>query len=67
MSEMVPAGGARTRILWLLSDGPDPGARRWIEALSRDNDVELVDLSQKELSYADLVDRIFAADRVISW
>ena len=55
------------RILCLLNEGADSGARRWIDALSGDHDVETVDLAKKELSYAELVDRIFAADRVISW
>lgn len=65
MSETASAGGAR--ILCLLNEGPDTGARRWIEALSGNSEVELVELAKKELSYAELVDRIFAADRVISW
>ena len=55
------------RILCLLNDARNTGARRWIEALSRDHDVEIVDLAKKEFSYAELVDRMFAADRVISW
>jgi hypothetical protein len=55
------------RILCLLKDAGDTGARRWIDALSRDHDVETVALAKKELSYPELVDRIFAADRVISW
>lgn len=67
MSETVQAGRARIRILCLLNEGADTGARRWIEALPGDHDVETVDLAKKELSYAQLVDRIFATDRVISW
>jgi len=67
MSETAHADSARMRILCLLNDAGDTGARRWIDALSRDHDVETVDLAKKELSYAELVDRIFAADRVISW
>ena len=55
------------RILYLLNDREDTSARRWIDALSGDHCVETVDLAKKELSYAELVDRIFAADRVISW
>jgi hypothetical protein len=55
------------RILCLLNDARDTGARRWIDALSRDHDVEIVELAKKELSYSQLLDRIFAADRVISW
>ena len=55
------------RILCLLNDGEDRSARCWIDALSGDHCVETVDLGKKELSYAELVNRIFAADRVISW
>lgn len=55
------------RILCILDEGADTSARRWIDALSRDHDVEIVALDGKTLSYAELVDRIFAADRVISW
>jgi hypothetical protein len=55
------------RILCLLNEGADPDARRWIEALPADHEIEIVDLAKKELSYVELVERIFAADRVISW
>ena len=55
------------RILCLLNEGADAAALRWIDALSGEHEVEVVDLAKKELSYAELVDRIFAADRVISW
>lgn len=67
MSETTQAGSVRMRILCLLNDGEDTGARCWIDALSVHHRVETVDLAKKELSYAELVDRIFAADRVISW
>lgn len=67
MSETVSSGNARMRILCILDEGADTSARRWIDALSRDHDVEIVALDGKTLSYAELVDRIFAADRVISW
>jgi len=67
MSETVQAGRARMRILCLMNEGADSGARRWIDALPRDHDIEIVDLAKKEFSYAELVERIFAADRVISW
>lgn len=67
MSKTARAGSARIRILCLLNQGADAGARRWIDALSGDHDIEIVELAKKELSYAELVDRIFAADRVISW
>ena len=55
------------RILCLLIEGADTGARRWIDALPGDHDIEIIELAKKEFSYAELVERIFAADRVISW
>lgn len=67
MGEKVSAGSARMRILCILNDATDAGARRWIDALSRDHEVEIVALDAKAFTYAELVDRIFAADRVISW
>lgn len=56
-----------TKMLFLLSDGPDAMSGAWIEALSRDCQVEVVDLARKELSYNLLVDKIFACDKVMSW
>jgi hypothetical protein len=55
------------KILYLLNDGPDDSSRPWIEALSREHQVELIDLSKKNIPYDVLVDRIFASDKVISW
>lgn len=55
------------RILCLLNDEADSGARRWIDALPGDHDIEIIALAKKEFSYAELVERIFAAERVISW
>ena len=67
MSETARAGSVRMRILCLLNEGADTGARRWIDALPGDHAIEIIELAKKELSYAELVERIFAADRVISW
>ena len=55
------------KVLCLLSDGADAMSDAWIEALSRDCQVEVIDLARKELPYDALVDKIFACDKVMSW
>jgi hypothetical protein len=55
------------RVLCLLRDGPTAEALRWTGALAGTHEVELVDLSMPGIAYEELLDRIFAADRVISW
>jgi len=55
------------KILCLLNDGPDTLSAAWIEALSRDCQVEVIDLTRKEVAYDALVDKIFASDKVVSW
>lgn len=67
MSEPAPAGTQRMRVLCLLRDGPSDATRRWTAALAQTHEVELVDLARPGLDYAELLSRIFAADRVISW
>lgn len=67
MSETQSSGNARARVLWLLRDGPSADALRWTEALARSHEVEIVDLATPVLNYGELLKRIFAADRVISW
>ncbi len=55
------------KLLFLLNDGPDASSGVWIEALSRDCDVEVIDLARKGVPYDALVDKIFACDKLISW
>jgi len=55
------------KMLFLLNDGPDASSTAWIEALSRDSDVEVIDLARKEVAYDALVDKIFACDELMSW
>ncbi len=55
------------KMLLLLNDGPDTQSGAWIEALSRNCEVEVIDLARKEVPYDTVVDKIFACDRVISW
>ena len=67
MSETAPPGDRRARVLCLLKDAPSAATLRWIDALTRQHDVDIVDLTKPVPSYAELVERIFASERVISW
>lgn len=55
------------KMLILLNDGPDAACDAWIGALSRDCQVEVIDLMKKEVPYGALVDKIFASDKLLSW
>ena len=55
------------KLLFLLNEGPDASSGAWIEALSRDCDVEVIDLARKDVPYDALVDKMFACDKLISW
>jgi hypothetical protein len=55
------------KLLFLLNDGPDAAFRAWIDALSRDCEVEIIDLARGAVPYDALVDKIFACDKLISW
>ena len=67
MSEAQSPDEPRTRILCLLRDGKTADAVRWTGELAQFQAVELIDLAKPGLDYAELLRRIFAADRVISW
>ena len=54
-------------ILHILNDGPTELSSQMIDAHSRECQIEVVDLKKKDISYEDLVDKIFSCDRVISW
>jgi hypothetical protein len=53
--------------LHILNDAPTQLSDKIISVQSKDNEVKLIDLSKKGISYADIVDDIFACDKVISW
>lgn len=55
------------KLLFLLNDGPDASSGAWVQALSRDSQVEVIDLARGEVLYDALVDKIFACDKLISW
>lgn len=55
------------KILFLINDGVIASSSEWIETLTGDHQVEVIDLKKKEIPYDALVDKIFASDKVISW
>jgi hypothetical protein len=70
----MPAGRAYglerekvVKILYLFNDGVNASSSEWIEVLSGDHQVEVIDLRKKVIPYDVLVDKIFASDKVISW
>ncbi len=56
-----------TKILHILNDGQNELADQIIEVHCKECQVKVVDLNKKEISYDDLVEKIFSCDRVISW
>ena len=67
MVQTSSTSSAPKKVLHILNDGPDAQAERIIAAQAKDHRVEVVDLTAAKVSYDQLVDRIFACDRVISW
>lgn len=55
------------KILHILNDGASELTDRIIAMQSINNELKVVDLRKKEISYEMLVDEIFAHERVISW
>ncbi len=56
-----------THILHILNDGPTDLSDQIIDVHSRECSIEVVDLKKMEITYEDLVEKIFSSDRVISW
>jgi uncharacterized membrane protein len=55
------------KVLHLLRDGPEATATRIIAVHAREHQVTVIDLGARAISYEDLVDQIFAHDKVICW
>lgn len=55
------------RVLHLLSDGPEAAPGEILRLQAAEFEVEVIDLANTELSYEELVDKIFASDQVVSW
>jgi len=54
-------------VLHILNDGLTELSEQIIELHSSECSIEVVDLKKIEISYEQLVDKIFSCDRVISW
>lgn len=55
------------RILHILNDGPTKLSNEIIGIQSKENEVKIIDLSRKDLSYEDIIDAISSYDKVVSW
>lgn len=55
------------RILHIFNDGPDTASGDMLRLQAAEHEVEVVDLSSPDISYEDLIDKIFSSDKVISW
>jgi len=55
------------RILHLLRSEPSKPVNQSIEAFAEKHETEQYLLYKKEVNYSELVENIFAADRIISW
>tara|TARA_B100000315_G_C14421065_1_gene515583 strand:- start:349 stop:567 length:219 start_codon:yes stop_codon:yes gene_type:complete len=55
------------KILHILSDGPQKTSSKVIKAQSKNNHVEIIDLSKQKVPYEKIIDSIFNFDKVISW
>lgn len=54
-------------ILHILTDGAQPITDQAIDIQSRIHTLEVVDLSEGDIDYDELVNKIFACNKVISW
>jgi hypothetical protein len=55
------------KILHILNDGPSELSDKIIDAQLKENEVKVVPLQKRDVSYEELVDEIFSSDRVVSW
>ncbi len=55
------------KILHILNDGHDTLPDAIINEQSKENEVQVIDLSKNDTPYERIVDAIFSSDRVISW
>ncbi|MHB8882008.1 MAG: hypothetical protein ACYC69_10935 [Thermodesulfovibrionales bacterium] len=55
------------KILHILNDGPSRLSDRMIPLLAQMHEIRVIDLTKMDCTYDELVDEIFAADRVVSW
>lgn len=63
----IKEGNMTVSILHILSDGALPIIDQAIDIQSRIHTLEVVDLSEGDINYDELVNKIFACNKVISW
>jgi len=54
-------------VLYLFAEKPNALAARIMAVQSHDHEIKTIQLREGDVSYEDVVDEIFAADKVISW
>lgn len=54
-------------VLYLFAEKPNSLAARIMDVQSNDHEIKTIQLREGVVSYEDVVDEIFAVDRVISW
>ena len=57
----------RMKILYIINDNQTNLSRQIINVQSKDNEIKVIELSKKEVSYEAIIDDIFSYDRVSSW
>jgi hypothetical protein len=55
------------KILHIINDSLSRTTQQVIDIQTKDNEVHVIDLSKKEVSYESVIDDIFSHDRVVSW
>ena len=55
------------KILHVYRSEPDAATKKLVEIVSRDRDADTFNLNVPNPDYAQLVDKIMAADKTISW
>ena len=65
--EMDWSAKERMKILYIINDDQTDLSRQIIDIQSKYNEIKVIELSQKEVSYETIIDDIFSYDRVSSW
>jgi hypothetical protein len=55
------------KILHILTNGSNADAQIIIDVHEKEHEVEVINLTEKDISYDALVDKIEQCDKVISW
>lgn len=55
------------KMLYILKTEPDDTVKKMMEVLSRENTVKVVSLNDGKVDWSNLVDEIFANEKIISW